>query len=1762
MAVRAPPGFQPDDAEKRQAKAPPAPSRFRKEDLCRSVLEFQTVDDHAIQVSQMEHDNFTDLIWHLVYSTNFRTELEKVRVIFRWMTSKNMHAMTFKDGAGPGSPEEVLLSFKNKQGTYARSFEVLCRFAGLTSKILTGYAKGLDYRPGNQFKDSNYNHSWNAVLVDGNWYLIDSHWATRYLVSEKNVAENLVYEYDEFFFLAVPEHLIYSHWSQETEWQLLDRPVSLQEFEAMPLVKSYFFKCAMYFVSHHNGVIGTKNGRITLTLGYKKPTNFSFKVTFAENGDEEFQGQKLKNYALLHHGKGQTDTLVFRAPRAGAYYFSFFAQLLTGEVGVKSTFTAACEYKVVADSAAADAVPVPVCSDSTWGPGFAVEQLGLTANPPEGLITTTNGKVCLEFRKTMAAYVLCKLRRNGVEEEELEKYIHDVDFEEGVQVTIQLPSKGEYGIEVYGNNPATDGDTYTHVCQYYVHYATLEEQQRAFYQDSPERQATMEGFVFTTTAPARYQAGSAGLESGTASLSLSDPDSLPPPPPELLDQHQYMAGTVPDTHQQQRYMSGSAPDTYQQQQQFVSGNVRDPHLPQYMSADARQQQQFVSATAPGTYQQQPYVAGSVGEPQQAQYMSASVPDSRQQQHFVAATGPGTYQQQPYVAGSVGEPQQAQYMSASVPDSRQQQQFISATAPGTYQQQPYVAGSVGEPQQAQYMSASVPDSRQQQQQYVSATAPGTYQQQPYVTGSIGDPQQPQYMSADARQQQYVSPTSPGTYQQQPYVTASVGDPQQPQLMAGLVPDQRQQVVVSEMKFVPAGGEKYSGDRTPATLQMNFTAPGAGQSVDDKNVCRPGEDQQNVLSPSSAQVVFTTGPGQRDIRAPEASWAEVYAPGQKDVHTATQVVYNPGAAAQADQKELSAPSSGPKTATWTPGGQKEVYAPDAGTKNVWATGSTQKDSDTLEKKKPPPTYKKPSWPPAQKDSEAPAQNVWKPGSSQKPADAPSAYQKVTYTPDIIKKPSWTPSRAQKDADAPGQKNLWKPGSAQPQEAAVVPGPSSSEQKVTSAPPPVARKPTWTPNSAQREVDGPSPNVWKPGMAQTDREVSGMDQKNVHAPVTMQRAVWAPGSSQRDADAPATAAQKNVWAPPSSAQKNVWTPGGAGRNADAPSAERRDVYAPGTERKDVYAPGTEQKGIYAPGTERKDVYAPETEQKGIYAPGTERKDVYAPGTEQKGIHAPGTERKDVYAPGTEHKGINAPGTERKDVYAPGTEQKGIYAPGTERKDVYAPGTERKDVYAPGTERKDVYAPGTEQKAIYATGTERNNVYTPGAEQSSMQAPGQKNAWTPGGSTERNVDTLSGGGPRTVYAPGSGSGLGYVPVSAQMNIAGLPQQVVVTSMAIPASTRPLEVQKRNVGQAPPAAPQEFQLLAVNQDKGEAPPPVPAPGPQEKPTLQAIDQQVLQSVDDHALQVSKSDHNSFKDLLWDLIYSKNITNEIEKVRVIFCWLASKNLKEMNFDRVEKGSPEEVLMGLKTGVTTYAMLFDIMCSYAGLHSKIIGGYAKGADYIPGMKFTPGQNQHTWNAVYIYGTWCLVDAHWGARRLVGKQTSVEDFHYQLDEYFFLTDPHQLIYTHLPDDARWQLLDGCITLQEFENMPHMKPQFFKFGLEFATHRSAVIQSRGEVQVRLKYPAERLAVAFNFTLQFENGEEEYEGVKLNRFGMQDKENGVATFNLRLPVSASYIIFIYAKEDTGNKKEGVYSQVCEYKIEHKTAPGPEPQPFPPAPA
>ena len=255
---------------------------------------------------------------------------------------------------------------------------LLCvsRYAGLQCVTISGWAKGVDYKPGAPITQTPLNHSWNAVHIDGNWQLVDSHWATRYLQNERNAPDNLVYEYDDFYFIPEPGHLIYSHCPEDPAWQLFVPAVSKVEYEDFPLVKSFFFSVGMEFLQQNAGVIYTKKGLYTITLGFAKPAAFTFKLAYGDKMAEAIQGISLKRYVIQETTENRV-TFYFRAPREGNYFLTLFAQTVGAKIKVENIFKAACEYKIVADEAAGDIRPYPQCNDSNWGPGAPVRQYGL-----------------------------------------------------------------------------------------------------------------------------------------------------------------------------------------------------------------------------------------------------------------------------------------------------------------------------------------------------------------------------------------------------------------------------------------------------------------------------------------------------------------------------------------------------------------------------------------------------------------------------------------------------------------------------------------------------------------------------------------------------------------------------------------------------------------------------------------------------------------------------------------------------------------------------------------------------------------------------------------------------------------------------------------------------------------------------------------------------------------------------------------------------------------------------------------------------------------------------------------------------------------------------------------------------------------------------------------------------------------------------------------------------------------------------------------
>jgi hypothetical protein len=179
--------------------------------------------------------------------------------------------------------------------------------------------------------------------------------------------------------------------------------------------------------------------------------------------------------------------------------------------------------------------------------------------------------------------------------------------------------------------------------------------------------------------------------------------------------------------------------------------------------------------------------------------------------------------------------------------------------------------------------------------------------------------------------------------------------------------------------------------------------------------------------------------------------------------------------------------------------------------------------------------------------------------------------------------------------------------------------------------------------------------------------------------------------------------------------------------------------------------------------------------------------------------------------------------------------------------------------------------------------------------------------------------------------------------------------------------------------------------------------------------------------------------------------SEKEKVEAIFRWVADnieykvKGAFNRNVRMVEEDNDTTALKPLSERVAEqvlrdrvafcdgYARLFTTLCSYSGIRSEVITGYARTGFERSNNKF---YSNHTWNAVYFDSSWHLLDVTWASGFIsYGNDKFIKSF----DNAYFLTPPQQFIRNHYPEDLQWTLLQDPPTLKEFGTGP-FKPSGF--------------------------------------------------------------------------------------------------------------------------
>ncbi|XP_060600290.1 kyphoscoliosis peptidase-like [Ruditapes philippinarum] len=295
--------------------------------------DYQKIDQHARKAPSHLRNSAGDLVAYL--SSVSKDPRMLARGFFVW-SSENIEYDA--DGyfgraeKAPNDPESVMKNGRSVCGGYARVFELLCSKAGIPVKKLSGFAKCYGYSPSKQLTlNSKTNHAWNAVQLEGQWYLVDCTIGSGHFDSETNDFKK---EFDDFYFLTDPKHFVSAHFpymdnnlEESQKWQLLSKPISLEEFNKSINYSPEAFKIGVQAVSHTTAYFEMKN---------------ELQMTFKSHGKEDItcisrlmykEGNWLKEQRNATFGYHENDVckILVHPQKPGMYELTIYGKLASDD---------------------------------------------------------------------------------------------------------------------------------------------------------------------------------------------------------------------------------------------------------------------------------------------------------------------------------------------------------------------------------------------------------------------------------------------------------------------------------------------------------------------------------------------------------------------------------------------------------------------------------------------------------------------------------------------------------------------------------------------------------------------------------------------------------------------------------------------------------------------------------------------------------------------------------------------------------------------------------------------------------------------------------------------------------------------------------------------------------------------------------------------------------------------------------------------------------------------------------------------------------------------------------------------------------------------------------------------------------------------------------------------------------------------------------------------------------------------------------------
>ncbi|HTB07207.1 MAG TPA: transglutaminase domain-containing protein [Bacteroidia bacterium] len=209
------------------------------------TFNYSKADSIALHFPKTRYKSYTELVAPL--TDKLKTEQEKFRVIFRWIADNVAYSISNSSD----DPDKVVKKKKAVCIGYSTLLKDMCNSIGIECEVITGWSKVDPVEIGQKTKETT--HAWNAVKLNGNWYLTDVTWATSAFNKKK---KKFYKEFDTAYFLPTPAFFIKQHFPKDKKWQMLDTLVK----------KSFFIKSLVWYEAANQlgtWIISPTKGKVT-----------------------------------------------------------------------------------------------------------------------------------------------------------------------------------------------------------------------------------------------------------------------------------------------------------------------------------------------------------------------------------------------------------------------------------------------------------------------------------------------------------------------------------------------------------------------------------------------------------------------------------------------------------------------------------------------------------------------------------------------------------------------------------------------------------------------------------------------------------------------------------------------------------------------------------------------------------------------------------------------------------------------------------------------------------------------------------------------------------------------------------------------------------------------------------------------------------------------------------------------------------------------------------------------------------------------------------------------------------------------------------------------------------------------------------------------------------------------------------------------------------------------------------------------------------